>query len=48
MQSKLPQPPRTRAALHGSSIGPAALTVLEAVVLVLMWHEYRVVRAATS
>jgi uncharacterized membrane protein len=31
--------------LHGLSIGLAALTVLDAVVLVLTWHEYRVVRA---
>jgi uncharacterized membrane protein len=33
--------------LHGLSIGLAALTVLDAVVLVLTWHEYRVVRATT-
>jgi uncharacterized membrane protein len=31
--------------LHGLSIGLAALTVLDAVVLLLTWHEYRVVRA---
>jgi uncharacterized membrane protein len=31
--------------LHGMSIGLAALTVLDAMVLVLTWHEYRVVRA---
>jgi uncharacterized membrane protein len=31
--------------LHGLSLGLAALTVLDAVVLVLTWHEYRLVRA---
>jgi uncharacterized membrane protein len=31
--------------LHGLSIGLAVLTVMDAVVLVLTWHEYRVVRA---
>lgn len=33
--------------LHGMSIGLVALTVLDAVVLVLAWHEYRVVRVTT-
>jgi uncharacterized membrane protein len=34
--------------LHGLSIGLAALTVIDAAVLVLTWHEYRVVRATPS
>ena len=32
--------------LHGVSIGLAALTVLDAVVLVLTWHEYRHMHAS--